>query len=309
MFKEIGVKAREKDRNNEMQRVLVRANKIVDDFLPVDVILHQADFLLQWEKMEDRLRATFGEARDFKLAFNRAVNIVESYRKKHQWQVSAPAYLFTSKPEKQTKNINWLHMAWAFEQEYRAWYEHFIKQPPVNRTIEQQFQALLLSFMCHSGHYSYPLIIAFSKKLESPLDIVHSGGLPLITLNYEAIGFNTNVVDVEGNSSTQSQCYLSPFTLGLIKQWQLLDKSNWRPPKKHLALYNLLTISMDKKLEKFPPSLKKLSKAATYIVEKTKGVKLNQALSEYISGRTKSYPLPLDNLARIDTTLVAQGKF
>jgi len=309
MSKEIGVKARRKNRNDEIRRVLARASKIVDDFLPVERPLQQPEFLPQWDKMEERLRDTFGESRDFKLAFNRAVNTVENYRKKHNWQVSAPAYLFTAKPEKQTKNINWLHTAWAFEQEYRGWYDDFIKQPPAKRSIEQHFQALLLSFMCHSGHCSYPLIIAFSKLLTSPLIIVNVAGLPLITLNYEASGFNTNVYDEEGNSSTQSQCYLSPFTLGLIKQWQSLDKLNWKRPTSHLALYNQIILGMDKELEYFPDSLKKLSRVATYIVERTEGVNINQALSEYISGRTKSYSLPSSNLARINTTLVSQGKF
>ncbi len=309
MSKEIGVKARRKNRNDEIHRVLVRASKIVDDFLPVERPLQQSIFLLQWENMEEMLRKTFGEARDFKLAFNRAVNTVENYRKKQNWQVSAPAYLFTAKPEKQTRNINWIRTAWAFEQEYRCWYENFITQPPTERAIEQHFQALILSFMCHSGHCSYPLIVAFSKQLTSPLTIVNAGGLPLITLSYEASGFNTNVYDEAGNSTTQSQCYLSPLTLGLIKQWQSLDMPNWKPPTSHLAFYNQLTLGMDRELEYFPASLKKLSKVATYIVERTEGVNINQALSEYISGRTKSYSLPLDNLARIDTTLVAQGRF
>jgi hypothetical protein len=239
MSKGIGVKARKKNRNDEMRRVLTKASKIVDDFLPVERPLKQAEFLPQWEKMGEMLRKTFGEARDFKLAFNRAVNTVENYRKKHNWQVSAPAYLFTAKPEKQTKNINWVRTAWAFEQEYRGWYESFIKQPPAERSIEQHFQALVLSFMCHSGHCSYPLIVAFSKQLTSPLTILNAGGLPLITLNYKASGFNTNVYDDEGNASTQSQCYLSPFTLGLIKQWQSLDKLNWKPPETHLSLYTI----------------------------------------------------------------------
>lgn len=309
MSKEIGVKARKQNRNDEIRRVLARASKIVDNFLPVERPLQQIEFLAQWEKMEEKLRETFGEARDFKLAFNRAVNTVENYRKKHNWQVSAPAYLFTAKPEKQTKNINWIRTAWAFDQEYRGWYENFITQPPVERTIEQHFQALMLSFICHSSHCSYPLIVAFSKQLTWPLIIVNTGGLPLITLNYEASGFNTNVYDKTGNSSTQSQCYLSPFTLGLIKQWQSLDKQNWKPSTSHLALYNQLTLGMNRNLECFPASLKKLSKVATYIVERTEGVNINQALSEYISGHTKSYSLPLDNLARIDTTLVAIGRF
>ncbi|KPU82447.1 hypothetical protein JI57_04060 [Psychromonas sp. PRT-SC03] len=309
MSKEIGVKARKQNRNDEIRRVLARASKIVDDFLPVERPLQQIEFLAQWEKMEERLRETFGEARDFKLAFNRAVNTIENYRKKQNWQVSAPAYLFTAKPEKQTKNINWVRTAWAFEQEYRGWYENFITHPPSERTIEQHFQALMLSFMCHSGHCSYPLIVAFSKQLTSPLTIVNAGGLPFITLSYEASGFNTNVYDEIGNSSTQSQCYLSPLTLGLIKQWQSLDMPNWKPPTSHLALYNQLTLGMERDLEYFPASLKRLSKVATYIVERTEGVNINQALSEYISGRTKSYSLPLDNLARIDTTLVTQGRF
>ena len=309
MSKEIGVNARKKNRNDEIRRVLAKASKIVDDFLPVECPLQQAEFLPQWEKMEEMLRKTFGEARDFKLAFNRAVNTVENYRKKNNWQVSAPAYLFTAKPEKQTKNINWIRTAWAFEQEYRGWYENFIAQSPADRNIDQHFQALILSFMCHSGHCSYPLIDAFVKQLVSPLNIVNAGGLPLITLNYTALGFNTNVYDEVGNSTTQSQCYLSPFTLGLIKQWQSLDIKSWKPPTSHLALYNQLTIGMDRELAYFPDSLKKLRKAATYIVERTEGANINQALSEFISGRTKSYSLPIDNLARIDTTLVAQGGF
>ncbi|MEJ6120692.1 hypothetical protein MT390_02145 [Vibrio sp. 2-Bac 85] len=309
MSKEIGVKARKKNRNDEIRRVLAKASKIVDDFLPVERPLRQVEFLPQWEKMEDMLRKTFGEARDFKLAFNRAVNTVEKYRKKHNWQVSAPAYLFTAKPEKQTKNINWVRTAWVFEQEYRGWYENFITQPEAEKTVEQHFQALVLSFMCHSGHCSYPLIIAFSKQLILPLTIVNAGGLPLVTLSYKAPGFNTNVYDEAGNSTTQSQCYLSPFTLGLIKQWQSLDIQSWKPPTFHWALYNQLILGMDKDLEYFPDTLKKLSKVASYIVERTEGVNINQALSEYISGRTKSYSLPLENLARIDTNLVAQGIF
>jgi integrase len=309
MSKQIGVKARQKNRNDEIRHVLIRASEIIDDLLPVEPPLQQVEFLTQWEKMEEKLRGTFGEARDFKLAFNRAVNTVENYRKKNNWQVSAPAYLFTAKPEKQTKNINWVRTAWKFEQEYRGWYEKFITQPPAERTIKQQFQAVILSFMCHSGHCSYPLIIAFSKQLVSPLHIVNAGGFPLITLSHKASGFNTNVYDEAGNSTTQNQCYLSPFTLGLIKQWQSLDLKSWTPPTSHLALYNQLVFGMDRGLEYFPASLNKLCKVATYIVERTEGTSINQALSEYVSGCTKSYSLPLNNLARIDTILVAQGRF
>ena len=39
--------------------------------------------------------------------------------------------------------------------------------------------------------------------------------------------------------------------------------------------------------------------AAVYVCEQHLGVELNQALVEYQIGKTQSYALPLDNLARL----------
>ncbi len=304
MSTEIGVSARRKNRKLESQHVLKKANELILQTMPPETPLSGELFLDRWKELEALLVNSFGENRDFKLAFNRAVHTIESYREEHNWQVSAPAYLLAAKPEKQTKNKNWLQSAWLLDAQYRDWLAHFIAHPPCKKDVDKQFQAVLLSFICQSGHCSYPLILAFAKALNQALTICSAGGLPLITLRYEEKGFNTNVQDKNGFCATESQCYLSPFTLGLIHRWQSLDKTHWQHPTTHVQLYDIITIGMDKSSTAFPKSLKKLTKIATYIVERTAGVNINQALCEYISGRTKSYSLPSSNLARINSTMI-----
>lgn len=292
-------------RNSAIRKVKKEAQKILIKEFPNPENKPEWElFIKKWAAITDSLNGTFGSFRDYKIAFNHLVNTIEHYRETFGWSISVPTYLFIHKPEKQLRTGEWLKQAWALQHSYQSWFNDYINSTEEN-SAEQLYQALMLSFMCHSGHCNIHLVSTFSSMLTKPIKLSVSAGAPFIALEISAKGFNTNI-RCGDTVKTQYTCYLSPFTQGLIRLWNRLDLTAWRPKLDNNQIYHAITKGLDKSARLFPTTLNKMTSVAISITEQLPGVGIGQALVEYAIGHTKSYSLPSENQVRVDQPKIAQ---
>lgn len=299
MKNKVGVQSRQDEQDRRIKRVKKLAIRILTKEFPnPDNKPSNQLFLDKWATITRSLERSFGSFRDYRIAFNNIVRTIEGYRKEYQWNISAPTYIFTQKAERQVRNQGWLKQAWAFQYSYQSWFEN-ITDPLSMNTTEQCYQALMLSFMCHSGHSNIPLVSAFSSSLIDPIEVKICAGRPFITLQIDVSGFNTNI-NADGEAITQYICYLSPITQGLIRRWIKLDLTYWKPPQDNQQIYHAIITHLDNSSATFPITLKQLTSVSISIAEQLPLVEIDQALVEYAISNTKSYSLHLDNLARVE---------
>lgn len=300
MTNNIGADYRHKERIRQIEKITTLARRIfTKEFPNPEIAPSNTLFLKKWASITTVLEKSFGSIRDYKLAFNHLVNLIENHRTDNGWKVSAPTYLFTQKAEKQLRTKDWLQQGWAFQHVYQSWFNGLTESPP--DTPAKCYQALMLSFMCHSGHCNIHLVEAFSMRLAEPITLYQATECTFITLEVNAKGFNTNIHDL---ANTHYTCYLSPLTLGLIRIWTKLNHSQWKHPTDRQQIYSTIVNNLGGICDTFPNTLKKMSSCAIFTTEQLPNANLSQALIEYAIGKTKSYSLPLNNLARVEATQV-----
>ncbi len=303
MTNNIGADHRHKERIRQIEKIKTLARRIfTKEFPNPDIAPSNTLFLKKWASITTALEKSFGSIRDYKLAFNHLVHLIEKHKKVNGWMISSPTYLFTQKAEKQLRTREWLQQAWAFQYVYQSWFNTLNKSHL--DTPEKCYQALMLSFMCQSGHCNIHLLEAFSILLVEPIKLHQCTERPFITLTVDDKGVNTNVHD-HNATITQYICYLSPLTLGLIRLWANLDHSKWKHPADRQQTYQAIITNLSGICDKFPNTLKKLASCAISVTEQLPNANLSQALIEYSIGNIKSYSLPQSNLARVEFTPVS----
>ena len=303
MSKNIGAEHRHQDRLHQIAKIKKLAKKMFGKAFPSPKqIPSDENFVKAWQNIDTELHNTFGAMRDYKLAFNHLVHLINAQKEENGWQVGAPSYLITQKATKQLRNKAWLQQAWAFQHAYNLWFDA-LNHTRIT-TPAQCYQALMLSFMCHSGHSHRHLVEAFSAQLNQPITLYQGTQQSFIPLSINEKTYNTNDYGLDGSAITQYHCYLSPLTLGLIYLWGKLDRTAWHHPTNQQQIYLAITAQLSGVSEAFPNTLTKLAACAIFVAEQLPNANISQALTEYAIGHTKSYSLPLTNLARITSTKV-----
>lgn len=237
------VDTREKDcaiRNKKIERIKKKSRDIlIKEFPNPENRALQIEFEQKWTVIINSLNNTFGSLRDYKIALNHLVNNIKDYKEALGWDINIPTYLITHKPDKQLCSALWIKQAWAFQYSYQSWFDSYIQSVSAD-TVEQCYQALMLSFMCHSGHCNVHLVSTFSSILTGPIKLNMGIGLPFIALAINAKGFNTNIRSGD-SAKTQYICYISPLTQGLIRCWNNMDLSKWIPKLDNNQIYHAIT--------------------------------------------------------------------
>lgn len=295
---EIGVDARRKKRLNHIERVNQKAQQVFEKYFPNSVIAPKPDvFCKKWSKFIDEITNTFGQIRDYRRAFNIGVNNVLRFQKIHNWNVNPPSYIVTKKSPKPLRTLDWMQNAWKGYEFYQHWYyDELLKSPA--RSKEQAFRNLVLSFIYHSGQANPDVVDAFQRLIvNSNVKVNHWELSPFISVTIDSVRYNTNV-DINGSKVTQFQCYLHPITLGLLRMWRRWQQHSWQAPKDRGALGAILTRNQ------CSLTFGQLCQTSVYVVENQSDLAMSQALIEYQVGKTRSYGLPTNNLARLILPMV-----
>ncbi|WP_418642346.1 tyrosine-type recombinase/integrase [Vibrio chaetopteri] len=290
---EIGVEARRKNRLNQIERVNQKAQQVFEKYFPNPVIVPKPErFYDKWAKFIDEITNTFGRIGDYRRAFNIGVKNVLSYQKLHNWKVNPPSYIVTKKSPKPLRTLDWMQSAWKGYEFYQHWYyDELLKSPAQSK--EQAFRNLILSFIYHSGHANPDVVDAFQRLIaNSNVKVSRWNDSPFISVIIDSKRFNTNV-DVAGNNVTQFHCYLHPITLGLLRLWKRWRRQSWQAPKDKGELGAILT------RKQCDLTFSQLCQTSVYVVENQSDLAMSHALTEYQVSKTKSYALPVSNLARL----------
>ena len=161
----IGAASRKQNRNRQLDKLKeISANIFDAHFVTPNIIIKEDNFAQQWDQVITRLSEILGKLKDYKYAYNCAVNKAISYIEIHQLNTDIPSYLVTQKAQKTLRTKEWLSKAWAFNASYIEWFKNLSHQQLNNP--EELYKSLILSFICHSGHCC---VFRFIRSLISEL--------------------------------------------------------------------------------------------------------------------------------------------
>jgi len=257
----------------------------------------ESDFLSGWDNFSQSLMDTFGQQKDYRLAFNHGVNLIKKYQQKYNWEYSPPSHLITNKSPAQLRAPKWLKGAWALHDSYQQWKDTYIRDE--SQDVSFRYQSLLLSLMMDSGHCSIDVLKSFNRLLQSTeiLLLQSFAEYTFVSLELENEHLNSND-HRDGNPVTTYQCYLSLKTLGQLRLWNKINKADWQYPvdAKELFVIMINNFSLNKNI---PTSAQAFCSCAVFWYEKHSNPNISEALLEYRVGRTNSYSLPISNLKRL----------
>lgn len=105
MTNNIGADYRHKERIRQIEKITTLARRIfTKEFPNPEIAPSNTLFLNKWASITTVLEKSFGSIRDYKLAFNHLVNLIENHRTDNGWKVSAPTYLSYAKSRKAITN-------------------------------------------------------------------------------------------------------------------------------------------------------------------------------------------------------------
>lgn len=301
--KNIGEEKRHKKRLAHREAVKSKSRQLLEQVFPNPVhIPSETVFSSCWDKYSDSLLDTFGQQRDFRLAFNHGVSLVKKYQKEHGWTLSPPSHLITNKTPTQLRSPEWLKGAWALYDAYDVWLKQ--KSDRNKRDVRFRYQSLILSLIMDSGQCNIDVVKSFNRQLQQDkkLNLKRFSNRTFVTLKLKNDNLNSN--DYEAREPvTTFQCYLSVKTLGQLRLWQKLNNKEWQYPQNSKQILQALLVGFPEQ-KHLPTSLKPFCSCAAFWYERNSNPHLSQALLEYRVGRTRSYSLPMSNLVKLIAPII-----
>jgi integrase len=295
----IGEERRHRERIKQIDAVNKKARQLFEQTFPnPNKVPDDTDFIKQWDKFTENLMSTFGQKKDFRLAFQHGTNLLKKYQTSYDWPHSPTSHIIVNKPDRQLRTTKWLNKAWILYDDYQRWLSASDHQS--QNGAQFRYQSLLLSFIFDSGHLNHLVVVAFNQWLQqSNTDMLHHfSHYPFITLTLNSSSQCTND-SVNGDNVTTYQCFLSLKTLGQLNLWRKSNKSNWKYPNNGGEIQSAITHNFSKQDELSKWSLSEFCSAATSWFERHSNTAISEALLEYRIGRTHSYSLPTSNLNRL----------
>ena len=226
---DIGTEQRCKNRHAEIKKITLIARELfIKHFPKPESALNKEGFEEKWRSIKNALASSFGKIRDYRRAFNCIVHDINILAKTCGWKFSISAYIYIQKSDKQLRNQQWMQQSWAIQDAYHAYFDMLFNDDDTI-SASRCYQALMLSFMVHSGHCNSALVHAFSDLLTYDIALKKMHCNLFIELEITALNINTNVMEGDKQKNV-THCYLSPITLCLIHIWQKTDKCDWKHP-------------------------------------------------------------------------------
>lgn len=294
-MKKTGVEARAVKRQAQLKKAKKFAEQLFDDnFRENAEPPSQELFEKIWTQILEVCTEKLTTAHQLRIAHTRLETLVRIQK----WNVFIPTFVISRELPLQMRTGEWLSRAWAVYDSYENWVSN--ASPMLDD--RDVYADLILSLIFHSGQCDKNVIKAFSQHLQSGDFLIQSLCEQLfvtLVLESKSEGLNTNI-DRDGEQITQYQCYLHPFTVGLLRYWEKIQHK-WSVPLEMDAIFQSISVRFVFP-DKFPRSLRIFLNSAIYTVEQ--GKYLSQALVEYRSGRVNSYSLSSENIDRIENPVI-----
>ena len=291
----IGRESRAKAKNRELLIAINKAEELFKNTLETEnEIIEQHDFEEKWGNIIIQLSNICKTIRVYKRVHNLLVKKAQHFLKVKNLNNDFLTVLYTHKEQPPLRSHQWISDAWAIDRYHAAWFDKLGKENALTSTI-QVYQALMLSFICHSGHADINLVKAFNKILSDENMIVwDSFSIPCVLLKFSSNKHNTNDY-INGDPVTVRNCYLSYITFSLLQKWLKIDKKTWRHPETIREIYQKMICSKSLGYSGLPTSLSKFCESAIYVTLQITNKPINEALIYFAIGKLKSYSLPVSN--------------
>ncbi|MCG6202321.1 tyrosine-type recombinase/integrase [Psychromonas antarctica] len=296
MATNIGVEGRELYRKNKRANAILKSIELFNKhFNGNSPPLSKSEFDEKWSLVFADLSTICDSNRIFRACFNNIVKHVRSLN----WEYEVPTCLVTHKVSPPLRNEEWTQYAWAIDTYHSQWFKSLGNDNKL-QSAEQLYQAVLLSFICHSGHCALEVVKAFNLFIKAEENITNIvAGQVFITLDIDSKKYHSNIY-IDDEPVTRQHVYLSELTYALLNKWIKIDKSGWAHPSISAQVYKKICPGNLKIKYNLPQSLSAFCKSAIFVTERITKTPLNQALLEVSLGRIKSYSIPKENLARLD---------
>jgi len=251
-------------------------------------------FEKNWSDFLTELAMVCKNTNDYISTHNYFIKELKKRTDTNEKPMEPPSVIVKYKEKSPLRSREWMMSAWKIDHFHSEWFADIGKNNELD-TLDELYQALMISFICHSGHANPDYVIAFNIFLQQDEFILFNMyDLPCISLTINSEQYHTNVY-IDGEAMTVQNCYLSYLTMALLEKWRRFDKQNWVPPEDKIQIYRKICSTRLIKEYGLPKTLHRFCNSAIYVTQKLTKKPLNEGVVHFALGMVKSYSLPASN--------------
>lgn len=293
-----GTKERAHKRRKQQQAIEKHTHYLIADLLPEltksHVKISSDRYKRQIVKLLQKIEVDNTSINDLRIARNYLAKFINDGNKNEKWLLAVPPYIYRVQREKPLRTEKWFKLSKSLNQWVIQWFDVLQKRGATEKplTSEQVLGNTLISAAFFGGLCIAEALAALRKQLlEEYKPLTQAGETIWMDLTFDAKAQAHNEF-FNDQSITLRRWYPDNLTLAWINHFLNLRNTVKAevPAAWHLVREQLTHI--DQSFKKSVKSLQKFVECAVGVTEQIEGVRLNQALVQYLVGKIPSASLP-----------------
>lgn len=305
-----GTKERALKRKKHQQGIERHTHYLIADFLPEltksQVNISSNHYKRQVAKLIRKIEDDYTSINDLRIARNYLARLINDGNKNEKWLLDVPPYIHRVQRETPFRNEKWFKLSKSLNHGVILWLDVLEKRSATEKplTAEQVLGNTLISAAFFGGLCIAEALIALRKQLlEENKPLTHTTENTWVDLTFEAKTQAHNIL-LNDKSATLRRWYPDILTLAWIHHFLNIRstiKTDEIPTAWHLVREQLTNI--DQSFKKSIKSLKQFAEGAVGVTEQIDGVRLNQAMVQYLTGKIPSASLsPINHNSLVQKT-------
>ncbi|GAA6186650.1 site-specific integrase [Aliiglaciecola sp. NS0011-25] len=294
-----GAKERAHKRRKHQQAIEKHIHYLIADLLPEltksHVIISSDRYKRQIVKLLRKIEVDNSSMNDLRIARNYLAKFINDGNKDEKWLLAVPPYIHRVQREKPLRTEKWFKLSKSLNQWVTQWFDALQKRGATEKplTSEQVLANTLISAAFFGGLCIAEALAALRKQLlEENKPLTQTVETIWIDLTFDSKAQAHNAF-INDQSVTLRRWYPDNLTLAWINHFLNLRntvKTEDVPTAWHLVRQQLTDI--DQSCRKIVKSLQQFAECAVGVTEQIEGVRLNQAMVQYLIGKIPSASLP-----------------
>lgn len=307
-----GTRERAYKRKKHQQNIEKHTSHLIAIFLP-ELNKSQVNISLERYKMQvvrllQKIEDDYSSINDHRIARNYFARFINDGNKVGKWFLDVPPYMHRIQREKPFRTEKWFRLSKSLNHGVTLWFDMLRKRNAATKplTPEQVLGNTLISAAFFGGLCIADALVALRKQLlQENKPLTQTGKTTWLDLIFHTKTQAHNIV-FNDKSATLRRWYPDNLTLAWIHHFlniRSTAKTDEIPTAWYLVREQLTNI--DQSFKKNVKSLNQFAESAVGVSEQIDGVRLNQAMVQYLAGKIPSASLPSVN----HSLLVLQSSF
>lgn len=294
-----GTKERALKRKKHQQSIEKHTRHLIAGFLPEltksQVNISSDHYKRQVTKLLQKIEDDYTTINDLRIARNYLAKLINNGNKDEKWLLDVPSYIYRVQREKPFRTEKWFKLSKSLNHGVTLWFDALQKRSAATKplTPEQMLGNTLISAAFFGGLCIAEALVALRKQLlEENKPLTQTAENTWVDLTFDGKTQAHNII-INDKSATLRRWYPDNLTLAWINHFLNIRsaiKTDETPTAWHLVREQLT--DMDQSFKKNIKSLKHFAESAVGVTEQIEGVRLNQAMIQYLVGKIPSASLP-----------------